>query len=463
MPKSISSTRLRALAFLALIFLAIFVLLQFIRPALPNPPVVADLQAPAEVKAILRTSCYNCHSNETQVPWFDKVVPAYWLVVRDVERGRQHMNFSDFGQMPAAEQKGFLYESVNQIQLGAMPPANYKFVHPDSAVTPAQLDVLKKYLHPSETSVAASPSDITAADDQYQKWIAAGQAPAANVQPALNGLGFFPDYKNWKPVSTTDRFDNGTMRVILGNDVATRAIADNKVHPWPDGTTFAKIAWKQQADTSGQVPTGAYVQVEFMTKDATKYASTEGWGFGRWRGVDHKPYGKDANFAMECASCHRPMEANDFVYTMPIHDAPAPTDLFNREAALPDDLPYQPLQWRVITSQVDKQRNVMSTLYGNDPAVDHARTAPQTPYPAGAVLALVTWNQQEDRHWFGGRIPGKVLSIEFVTVNPAPSGPSSFAYQSYEGSPVQKAPDKDATLTQSRIDAITGMKAAVMP
>src|ERR1700722_11707944 len=141
MPKSISSTRLRALAFLALIFLAIFVLLQFVRPALPNPPVVADLQAPAEVKAILRTSCYNCHSNETQVPWFDKVVPAYWLVVRDVEQGRQHMNFSDFGQMPAAEQKGFLYESVNQIQLGAMPPANYKFVHPDSAVTPAQLDV----------------------------------------------------------------------------------------------------------------------------------------------------------------------------------------------------------------------------------------------------------------------------------------------------------------------------------
>ena len=62
------------------------------------------------------------------------------------------------------------------------------------------------------------------------------------MQPAPNGLNFFPDYRDWKPVSTTDRFDNNTMRVILGNDVANRAIAANNIHPWPDGAAFAKIA-----------------------------------------------------------------------------------------------------------------------------------------------------------------------------------------------------------------------------
>ena len=65
-----------------------FVALQFIRPTLTHPPVTADLQAPAAVKQmLLTTGCYNCHSNETKLPWFDEVVPAYWLVVRDVRRG----------------------------------------------------------------------------------------------------------------------------------------------------------------------------------------------------------------------------------------------------------------------------------------------------------------------------------------------------------------------------------------
>ncbi|HEY8942973.1 MAG TPA: heme-binding domain-containing protein, partial [Polyangiaceae bacterium] len=56
----------------------VFVLAQLFRPELSNPPVTADLSAPAPVKAILRRSCYDCHSNETRLPWFDRIVPAYW-------------------------------------------------------------------------------------------------------------------------------------------------------------------------------------------------------------------------------------------------------------------------------------------------------------------------------------------------------------------------------------------------
>jgi Haem-binding domain/Cytochrome P460 len=489
-------TRIRALAFLVLGFILLFVGLQFIRPTLTNPPVTADLSAPAEVKVILKTSCYNCHSNETRVPWFDKVVPAYWLVVRDVKHGRRHMNFSDFGEMAPDKQKAFLYESVNQIQLGAMPPSNYLLVHPDATVTPAQLDTLRNYLHPTEVKAPGPEEERDhekareiaglEAESQYQKWLATGDALATNVALAPNGLAFFPDYKNWKPISTTDRFDNDTFRVILGNDVAQRAIAENKIHPWPDGATFAKIAWKQHeiqdpATTNYAAPvgippmisddkkyavtvqSGSFVQVEFMTKDATKYASTEGWGFGRWRGTDLKPYGKTANFTMECANCHLPMKENDFVYTMPIHDAPAPTDLLNRAAALPADLPWQPLQWRVITSFSNKTDGTMSTLYGNDAAVDHARTAPQTPYPSGAILALVTWNQQEDRHWFGGRIPEKVRKAELVTVKIPFETLPMYDYESYEGSPLHKTDRPSADIIMSRVDAITGLKAAVMP
>jgi hypothetical protein len=462
------SQPLRLAASILIFLLVVFVGLQFVGPRVANPPVTADLVAPDDVKAVLKTSCYNCHSNETHLWWYDKIAPASWLVARDVKHGRQHMNFSHFGQLTPGQQKAFLYESVNQMQLGFMPPANYLLLHPDARVTPDQLDTLKKYLHPSDTVTPALPDTVAIADAQYQNWIAGGGAtPANHVTTALSGLAFMPDYKNWKPVSTTDRFDNGTMRVILGNDVAQKAIASGSVHPWPDGAAFAKIAYKQQPDATGNIWTGEFIQVEFMLKDAAKYQSTEGWGFGRWRGVNHKPYGKTENFVIECASCHRPMQANDFVFTMPIHDAPG--EAFNATAALPGSLPHDPLQWRVITSSIDHAHGTMSTLYGNDAAVDHARTAPQTPYPAGASLALVTWEQQEDRHWFGGRIPGKVQTVEFVTFRvPAVTNSGDASYESWAGYPLKKTEAWDgggiveAEVTQ-RIAAIEKMRAAVMP
>ena len=304
-------------------FFLVFVVIQFIRPPLTNPPVTSELQAPEEVKQVLKHSCYNCHSNETKLPWFDQVVPAYWLVASDVNHARRHLNFSEIGKLPAAQQKGLLFEAVNQIQLGAMPLPQYLAVHPDAKVTPEELAVLRNYVtappDPRRVAEAATKAvaDASAANEQYGKWVQTSTA-TLDVQPEFNGVAFLPDYKNWKAISSTDRFDNHTMRVILGNDVAVKAIAENHINPWPDGTAFAKVAWFQsQPDEKGVVKTGAFQQVELMIRDSKKYASSEGWGWGRWRGAELKPYGKDAAFQNECISCHRPVRKNDNVYTMP--------------------------------------------------------------------------------------------------------------------------------------------------
>jgi hypothetical protein len=141
---------------------------------------------------------------------------------------------------------------------------------------------------------------------------------AVHAQPELNGLAFLSDYKNWRAISSTDRGDNGTMREILGNDIAVRAIASRQIQPWPNGAAFAKVAWQAVPDAQGVLHTGKFVQVELMVKGKTKYASTAGWGFGRWLGPELKPYGKDAHFASECVGCHTPVRDSDYVYTMPI-------------------------------------------------------------------------------------------------------------------------------------------------
>src|ERR1700733_2797633 len=163
-----SKSRFRPLVMLAVILCVVFIGLQFMRPELTNPPVTAELQAPPEVKQILQHSCYSCHSNETKLPWFDQVVPAYWLVTSDVKEARQHLNFSEIGKLPPAQQKGFLFEAVNFIQMGAMPLPAYLKVHPDARVTPEQLAVLRNYLTtppaPDPNAAAKAVTDLSAAD-----------------------------------------------------------------------------------------------------------------------------------------------------------------------------------------------------------------------------------------------------------------------------------------------------------
>jgi hypothetical protein len=214
-------------------------------------------------------------------------------------------------------QKATLYEAVNFIALGAMPLPQYKMVHPSSTVTPEQLAVLRAWLNPPKAETAASAADVAAAEAQRTAALQ-GTNTQVRVHDEINGVPFSPDYKHWREISSTDRFDNGTMRVILGNDVAVKAIKDHRINPWPDGTIFAKVTWYAQPDGTGFIKTGAFKQVELMIRDSKKYSSTKGWGFGRWLGTDLKPYGKAAGFAGECVSCHEPLRKNDYVYTIPI-------------------------------------------------------------------------------------------------------------------------------------------------
>jgi hypothetical protein len=394
----------------------VFATLQFVRPGIPFKPAEAELQAPPEIRRILDRSCYGCHSDQRRLSWFDHIVPGYWLVRRDILTGRQHLNFSTLGSVPDAVQKAALYEAVNMIQLGAMPLPNFLLLNPHAKVTPDELAILKAYLAPwKQAPNRSSPTESSANPEPVS---------LAAVRPELDGFPFDPTFESWKPISTTDRGDNNTFRFVLGNEIAVKAANSGNIAPWPDGASFAKIAWEQECGPDGLSHPGKFIQVELMRKNARQYSDTEGWGWGRWRGLDLKPYGKDGRFVHECTGCHQPMAANDYVYTLPITAARVGSDekVNNSAAALPASLPYQPLAWNAITMYVDPQARTMTTLYGNDVAMQtvQARRTAATggtdgqAYQTGAVLALVTWLQRDDPHWFGARIPSMPQSVEFV-------------------------------------------------
>lgn len=394
--------------------------LQVFRPSIPTKPASAELQAPPDVKHILEKDCYSCHSDQRRLSWFDQIVPGYWLVRHDILTARDHLNFSTLGTKPAAVQKATLYEAVNMIQLGAMPLPQFVTLHPESKVTAEELATLKAYLAPWAPASNQSGKAPEAAPAEAHEPIA-----LVMVQPEFNEFPFYPNFKGWKLISTTDRGDNNTFRFVLGNDVAVKAANSGNISPWPDGTRFAKVAWLRELGPDGLLHPGNFWQVGFMEKDAKRYKDTEGWGWGRWRGMDLKPYGMDAHFANECTGCHQPVGGNDYVYTLPVTGAKSNRDevVNNRAASLPISLPYQPLGWGAITIYVDPKGHTTATLYGNETAMRAVHTqgaamgGPKAPaYPADTVLALVTWAQRDDPHWFGARIPDKPLSVEFVQV-----------------------------------------------
>jgi hypothetical protein len=92
-----------------------------------NPPVTNE---PAwdspQTRALAQRACFDCHSNQTNWPWYDKLPVGSWVAVFDTIRGRRELNFSEWR---AGRRSG---EVTRQIQNGSMPPSLYTMMHPEA-------------------------------------------------------------------------------------------------------------------------------------------------------------------------------------------------------------------------------------------------------------------------------------------------------------------------------------------
>jgi hypothetical protein len=120
---------------------------QLIPVAWSSPPVTGDLVAPPEVTHILRSACYDCHSNETARPWYTAIAPVSWLIHRDVEAGRQRLNFSEWADYlsdpETAAQK--LTEIASVMAQGDMAPWYYRLLHPGARLMPEERALLIRW------------------------------------------------------------------------------------------------------------------------------------------------------------------------------------------------------------------------------------------------------------------------------------------------------------------------------
>ncbi len=110
-----------------------------------NPPTVQEPNwDSAQTRELAARACYDCHSNTTVWPWYSNIAPVSWLVQRDVDEGREHLNFSDWNQSHAEHgHEEHEVEELGEVVLeGEMPPANYLITHPEARLTQAELAAL---------------------------------------------------------------------------------------------------------------------------------------------------------------------------------------------------------------------------------------------------------------------------------------------------------------------------------
>jgi hypothetical protein len=140
----------RILKILLVLLILTAVGIQFVPVDRTNAGVETDLGAPPEVDAILRRSCYDCHSNETRWPWYSHVAPVSWLVEEDVRHGREHLNFSTWNRYDTKKRNHLKHEIWEEVEEGKMPLENYLRMHGDAKLGEADLKILRAWAEEQE-------------------------------------------------------------------------------------------------------------------------------------------------------------------------------------------------------------------------------------------------------------------------------------------------------------------------
>ena len=113
----------------------VFITIQFFRPArnksnqVPDTDISKMVTTSDSVQAVLKNACYDCHSNNTNYPWYSNIQPMGWLMAKHIKKGKDELNFSEFGSYSPRRQLSKLNGIANSIKDDIMPLSSYKMMH----------------------------------------------------------------------------------------------------------------------------------------------------------------------------------------------------------------------------------------------------------------------------------------------------------------------------------------------
>ena len=133
------------------VLVLLLVVIQFIQPDknISNTPsknvITAKYEVPENVATILKTSCYDCHSNNTVYPWYSNIQPGAWFIANHVNEGKSELNFDEFLSYPSRKAAHKLEEVAEVVERHEMPLSSYTLIHTNAKLNDEQIKVLKDW------------------------------------------------------------------------------------------------------------------------------------------------------------------------------------------------------------------------------------------------------------------------------------------------------------------------------
>lgn len=131
-----------------LLIILILIVLQFFRPEKNQAATVQEydlLQVstiPDSLASILVISCYDCHSNHTEYPWYSRISPVSWYLDKHIRDGKEDLNLSAYGLLDKAGKIGVLSDIYDAMEAGSMPLQSYLLIHRDASLSKDEIDAL---------------------------------------------------------------------------------------------------------------------------------------------------------------------------------------------------------------------------------------------------------------------------------------------------------------------------------
>lgn len=138
---------------LSIVVIVALVGIQFIPADVNKQEVIAtsDIRnvydVPDNVMNILENSCYDCHSNNTNYPWYSQVQPIRLILDHHVEEGKEELNFSEFANYSERRKRNKMRAISEQIEKSKMPLPSYLWLHSDAIITISQKDSIVAFIN----------------------------------------------------------------------------------------------------------------------------------------------------------------------------------------------------------------------------------------------------------------------------------------------------------------------------
>jgi hypothetical protein len=138
----------------------VLVAIQFIQPARNKSGQVMQMDIskafliPPLVDTLLKTSCYDCHSNNTEYPWYANLQPVGWILNRHIQGGKIELNFSNFGSYSIRRQQSKLKSIASQVNNGVMPPPSYTWMHKNAKLSKENKALIIDWANKAKDSIA---------------------------------------------------------------------------------------------------------------------------------------------------------------------------------------------------------------------------------------------------------------------------------------------------------------------